>query len=284
MSFTLWLPLFSLRRPSTLLETPLRPPIHTITLQANVEDCLRKADTYENVDVLLKHLPAHKKADHLLFRREVVTEQKDYNETPEHRKKGQALKTYVSFLSAKYGRQLASLAEFERIVTQEERRKLRLLENDFYDKIKDYMDRADKQLASTKVELEIPDALGVLLLNFDTISGIIPEIIKKRVFRCFFGLGEKQHQHIDFVIASYAMKDAAINGCCDCNQSLLSDAANSKQLEYSRAILDLLKANASGIRTRQTNPQRFHIQPLKANDIFEEPPLRNQQRSGGGKK
>ena len=42
------------------------------------------------------------------------------------------------------------------------------------------MDRADKQLASTKVELEIPDALGVLLLNFDTISGIIPEIIKKK--------------------------------------------------------------------------------------------------------
>jgi hypothetical protein len=186
MSFTLWPPLFSPRRPSTLLETPLRPPIHTITLQANVEDCLRKADTYENVDVLLKHLPAHKKADHLLFLREVVIEQKDYNETPEHRKKGRALKTYVSFLSAKYG-QLASLAEFERIVTQEERRKLRLLENDFYDKIKDYMDRADKQLASTKVELEIPDALGVLLLNFDTISGIIPEIIKKRVFRCFFG-------------------------------------------------------------------------------------------------
>jgi hypothetical protein len=64
-----------------------RPPIHTITLQANVEDCLRKADTYEDVDVLLSHLSEAKKADHLLFNREVVIEQKDYNETQEHRKK-----------------------------------------------------------------------------------------------------------------------------------------------------------------------------------------------------
>jgi hypothetical protein len=243
-----------------------------------------KADTYEDVNVLLEDIPEPKRADHLLFNRAVIIEQKDYNETPEHRKKGRALKTYVSFLSAKYGRQLASLAEFERMVTQEERRKLHRLENDFYDKIKDYMDRADKQLASTKVELKIPDALGVLLLNFDAISGIVPEITKKRVFRCFFGPGGKQHQHIDFVIASYALKDIAINGCCYSNQSLLSDEANPKQLQYSRAILDLLLANASGIRPRQTNPERFRIQPLTANDIFEEPPLRNQQRSGGGKK
>jgi hypothetical protein len=270
--------------PLNLLETPLRPPVHTITLQANVEDCLRKADTYEDVNVLLSHLPETKKADHLLFNREVVIEQKDYNETQEHRKKGRALNNYFSLLSAKYRINLASSADFERIITQEERRKLRVLKNDFYDKIKDYMDAADKQLASTKVELGIPDALGVLLLNFDTISGIFPPIVTQRVFRCFHKPGGKQHKHIDFVIASYAMKDVAIDGCCDATQSLLSDGTNPKQLQYSRAILDLLKANASGIRPRQTNPKRFHIQPLAANDIFEEPPLRNQQRSGGGKK
>ena len=105
------------------------------------------------------------------------------------------------------------------------------------------MDRADKQLASTKVELEIPDALGVLLLNFDTISGIFPEIIKKKVFRCFFRPGGKQHQHIDFVIASYAMKDVAINGCCDCTefiercrqlQAVAVFAGNSRLVESER--------------------------------------------------
>jgi hypothetical protein len=83
----------------------------------------------------------------------------------------------MSAFSAKYGLQSASLADLGRIVTQEER--------------KDYMDKADKQLASSKVELAIPDALGVLLLNFDMISGIVPDIIKKSVFRCFFRPGGK---------------------------------------------------------------------------------------------
>jgi hypothetical protein len=250
----------------------VRPPIHAITLHANVEDCLKKADTYEDVDALLS-LPEAKKADHLLFNREVVVEQKDYIETQEHRKKGKALMAYANFLSSKYGLQIALLLSFWNVITQDERRKLQLLQSDFYDKIKDNMDKADKQIASTKKELGIPEALGVLLLVFDSISGIFPPIVTQRVFRCFHRQGGKQHKHIDFVIASYAMKDVAINGCCDCNQSLLSDPTNLKQLEHSRAILDLLKANASGVRPRQTNPTQLHIQPLKPTDIFEEPPL-----------
>ena len=65
---------------------------------------------------------------------------------------------------------------------------------------------------------------------------------------------------------------------------LLSDKADSKQLDYSRAILDLLKVGASGIRPRISNPERLHIQPLKPTDIFEEPLPRNQKKRGGGKK
>ena len=65
---------------------------------------------------------------------------------------------------------------------------------------------------------------------------------------------------------------------------LLSDKANSKQLDYSRAILDLLKVGASGIRPRICNPERLHIQPLKPTDILEEPLPRNQKKRGDGKK
>ncbi len=239
-----------------------------------IEDKIHAIPGCVDIDDLMRREPESKKADYLLYDRNVIVEQKEYGNSPQHMEKGRRYQEYVGGLFKKYGIDADALDDSNRdesfgLLSAEEVAHLRKLKNDFYDKIKDEMHKANIQIQSTKRVLGLPDAVGVVLVIFDRVNGIMPDVISQRVFRAFDILkeGEPLYKHVDVFIYSLYMRDLLYNGHSQVNGQITREGSL-RSIEYARRILDDLGENKGSARPYKTVSKDDIVKQLVPN-VFE---------------
>ena len=174
------------------------------SLRAIVEDKIKGVPGYKNLDKELRTIREGERADYIAFDRRMVIEQKEQQNMPEHRANGRALEDLAAALEVKYKMSMFDIAMASPpiAVTSEEAALLRKLKDKFYDKQKDNAHKANNQIASTKRILSLPNAVGVLLLIFDQVPGMMPEIINQRATRDLHAMegNEPKFKHIDIIM------------------------------------------------------------------------------------
>lgn len=126
------------------------------------------------------------------------------------------------------------------------------------------------QIQSTKRVLGLPDAVGVVLVIFDRVNGIMPDVISQRVFRAFDILkeGEALYKHVDVFIYSLYMRDLLYNGHSQVNGQITREGSL-RSTEYARRILDDLGENKGGARPYKTVSKNDIVEQLVPN-VFED--------------
>ena len=241
------------------------------SLRKYVEDKISAIQGYENIDKILKS----KGADYLLYGRRVIVEQKEFENSPQHRKKGSRMQAYSEQLFEKYGinpisQDRSYLSEKYKLLSEEEATHLSKLRNDFYDKIKDDIRDANKQIESTKKALGLPEATGVVLMIFDRINSIMPSVIENRVGRIFGAQqnGEPLYKHVDVFIFALWMKDMLYDGA-DYLNGQMTRSGSAEHIEHARNILDALKVGQTRVRSRRMANRNDIVDQLVP-DLFSE--------------
>ena len=132
------------------------------------------------------------------------------------------------------------------------------------------MRNANKQIGSTKRLLKLPDAIGVVVIIFDLIPGIIPQVVTERVRRCFAlptSNGEQAFDHIDIAMSCLRLKDFRFNGNTelDIRQCRTEDTDH---VSYARSLLEVLSAGTRKSKPRLRVRSDDWTQQLRAN-IFD---------------
>ena len=223
------------------------------SLRKHIEDKISAIQGYENLDKIMRG----ERADYLLFNRKVIIEQKEFENSPQHNKKGALQQNYTMQLFAKYGidpysRDQLYLQEKHKLLSQEEAGQLDKLRDDFYNKIKVNMHKANSQIGATQRVLGLPNAVGVVLMVFDKINGMMPAVIRDRVTRTFDTLenGEPSCKHVDIVIFALWMKGMSYDGAEYLNGHITRNGST-EHTEYARSILDGLKEGQTQARARR---------------------------------
>lgn len=239
------------------------------SFRRHIEDKISGTQAFENLDDLLRLIHEDKRADYLMFDRSVIVEQKEFMDTPQHRAKGKALSDLSRSLMMKYSIKpdLSNLAATT--LSQDEWDDLHKLRDKFYNRMRQELHCADKQIASTKSILRIPDAVGVALMVFDKVPGIMPAVIYNRVIRFFEEQddGGLKHKHVDIVIFSLYMKDMLYNGRPYMNGRIVRNESV-EHVGYARRILDALKEGGSKNQRRAFVGKDDVITQLRP-DIFQ---------------
>lgn len=208
-------------------------------------------------------------SDYLLHDGALIVEQKNYEDSPEQRRNGQALLDLMYVLMDKYGVTPDTEKHLPNVLSKEDAKILSKVRDKFYDKIKDCMYEANKQIRSTKNFLSLKDSSGALLIIFDRIPGVYIDVIAERIMRCFNqSMGNKRaYNNIDFVVFSCHLKDMLVNGRPVVNGHILRQDNNDKHLEYARGIRKAMLDGVGSLPTSSisTGPPVTHqIHP----DIF----------------
>jgi hypothetical protein len=207
-------------------------------------------------------------SDYLLYDRSLIVEQKNYEDSPEQRKNGHALLNLMNVLMDKYNVNPDTEKHLPNVLSKEDAKILSKLRDKFYDKIKDCMDQANKQIGSTKSFLSLNDASGALLIIFDQIPGVYTDVIVERIARCFNrSMSDKMaYSNIDFVVFSCHLKDMLVNGRPALNGHMLKQE-NDKHLEYAR---DIRRALLDGVGSLSPSsiPVGFPVTHQTHPDIF----------------
>jgi len=163
-----------------------KPPVPG-SLRAHVEDEMRKARDYIDLNVLLKNIPQGRRADYMVYKEPaVIIEQKEHLNSPELNSKGKALDDFVTSMCMKYHTDESGLFPLSSsVMSVEERQTFTNLRDKFYNKIHQYTWDANDQIGQTKSIRNMPAAIGCMLLIFDRVSGMYPEIIGQRIARNF---------------------------------------------------------------------------------------------------
>jgi hypothetical protein len=226
---------------------------------------IEKIEGYENLDTLLPQVDKQRRADHLIYNRKVIIEEKEYRSSPEHNAKGMDLEAFYESISKKYKFDFYSPPPgYLENLTEEESEEFRKLKGKFSKKIKDKVHEANKQIAATK-EIEIlglQKSIGVALIIIDQIPGILPEVVEEGVGRCFKSMdGDNQdYKGVDIVIAPCLLKDLSILGQNTFIAKIVKNN-NPDHHEYGRKILDVLKGKnalrGNRFPTQQLRPHLF---------------------------
>jgi hypothetical protein len=112
------------------------------SFRRHIVEQIEKIEGYENLNTLLK--PEQSKADHSIYNRAVIIEQKEHRSSPEHNVKGMALEAFCKTMIEKYNLDFHSPP-----LTEEEAAEFRNLKGKFSKKIKDNVHNANK-IAATK--------------------------------------------------------------------------------------------------------------------------------------
>lgn len=241
------------------------------SVRKHIEDNISTIRGYENIDKIMRG----DRADYLLYDRKVIVEQKEFENSPQHNEKGRLQQAYILQLFEKYGidphsQDRAYLQEQRKRLSEEEAAQLENLRDNFYNKIKVNIHKANNQISSTKNVLGLPNAVGVVLMVFDRINGIIPSVIEERVNRTFNTLenGDPSCKHVDIFIYALWMKDMLYDGA-DYLSGHITRNASMENIEYARSILDSLKKGQTGVRTRRS-PSHDSIIDQLVSDVFSE--------------
>lgn len=241
------------------------------SLRKYVEDKVSAIQGYENIDKMLKG----ERADYLLYGRQVIVEQKEFENSPQHIKKGSIVQSYTAQIFDKYGIDPSSqdrsyLSEMYKLLSKEEVAHLSKLRNDFTDKIKDDIHKANKQIGSTKRVLGLPNATGAVLMIFDGINGIMPSVMEDRVGRIFRAQqnDEPLYKHVDIFIFVLRMKDMLFDGSSRLNGQM-TRSGSAEHVGHARSILDALKAGEPRMRLRRMGKRNDVVVQL-IQDVFSE--------------
>jgi len=222
-----------------LRKNKMPKPAEENSLRKHVENALNRHTNFEDIDVLLKHINEDKRADYLIEDRSIIIEQKEYTSSDEHKAKGKAYAKFVSSMFDKYNidpdeLSLENVQGKFALLTEEEAKKHRKLRNNFYDKIKDLMHKANKQIGSTKKLLDLEKSSGALLLVFDKVSGILPRVVTERVQRSI-----ELYEHIDVVVYTIHFDSFLYNGNSTVN-GMIEKQSSSSGYDCGRKIREVI--------------------------------------------
>jgi hypothetical protein len=255
-------------------------PAKPNSLRDLIERRICKIPGYENLNQILRSTPEGKRADYTAFDRKLIIEQKEHLDSPQHRLKGLALHAFTTALEDKYNLTVDELLE-QSIISEQERKIFLDLKNNFYNKIKSSVQEADKQIASTKIllkiysvhvktrklltserllisastrqpifgfsrERSIPESIGVLLLVFEQVSGIIFPVIHERIGRIF--ASETLYINVDIVIFACIMKDMLMDGSPNFVGHISRSSEDATHLDYAKQIRLALNEGAVNVR------------------------------------
>ncbi len=220
-------------------------PAKPNSLRDLIERRICKVPGYENLNQILRSTPEGKRADYTAFDRKLIIEQKEHLDSPQHRLKGLALHAFTTALEDKYNLTVDELLE-QSIISEQERKIFLDLKNNFYNKIKSSVQEADKQIASTKILLKIPESIGVLLLVFEQVSGIIFPVIHERIGRIF--ASETLYINVDIVIFACIMKDMLMDGSPNFVGHISRSSEDATHLDYAKQIRLALNEGAVNVR------------------------------------
>ena len=226
---------------------------------------------YESIDKLINKKTGNKKADYFLYDRKVVVEQKEFLNSPQHDKKGNAYQDYVSMLFQKhninpYTQDKSYLREKHKLLSPDEAVHHAKLRNAFYDKIKDDIHIANNQIESTKKVFGTPNAVGVVLMIFDRVNGIMPAVISERVGRTFDIKkdGTPLYKHVDIFIYAIHLKDLEYNNATCMNGHITRDSSG-EHPKVARSILDVLRIDVVNPRLRTVFKESDYVRQLVPN-------------------
>lgn len=241
------------------------------SLRQHVESRVCLIEGYESIDNLPRKVTGGKKADYLLCNKSVIVEQKEFLNSPQHNKRGENYQEYSAHLFQKYAinpntQDLEYFREQYKLLSPEETLIHNELRNAFYDKIKDNIHSSNAQIASTKRILGLPNAIGVVLMLFDRVNGIMPAVINERVERAFNlrENGKFSYEHVEVFIYSIRLKDLLYNDA-SCMNGYVSRDSSGEKVEYARKILDALRVNTKNPRPRATPGKDDFVRQLVPN-------------------
>ena len=234
--------------------TLMTRPAWSCSLRSHVEHKISKITGYENIDKILRHTAKEKRADYLAFERNIIVEQKEFHDSPQNREKGRALEELLGKLAAKN--------KFAGVnwpaTSRDEEKQVSILAARFNDKIKDYIHTSDKQIRSTKRILNLPSAIGVLLLIFDEVAGIFPPVIRQRVERTFAAKIDDSpiYADVEIVIFVCRLKNIQVSG----NRTVMGRIIRrNDKVELVKYSYDLLEVLNRGERTASFVSPVFQI-------------------------
>ncbi len=213
------------------------------SLREHVETQMKEISGCENLETVLHNVREGNRADYLLSNRSIIVEQKEYEDSAEHRMKGRQMYEFTNRLIQNGLSTNAEIKETER------------LKSKFYNKIGQKLHHASNQIASTKKILNLPNAVGVALLISDRVPGLMPVVVDDRVCRSFDSKSSENNcPYIDVVVYSMYMKDLlSYTGKPCCNGGILRNDSDNRLLGISRLIRD-------GLNGKNSNRQRVTFQ------------------------